>query len=632
MMPDEFLERYKDSVGKADLGEGDGGMGDAERISRVRLMLGLGEGEIVAGKEKVFLSHAAFHKLENPLRAGDIEEQKRNRLREMEAEAGFEPRAADPYAPYPSPGMEPHSPYYGGDGYGQSSQQLPLVSNAQGAPLMSQSQSAYLYDDDKSFQTEDRGGPGDDAMSMSVGSESYAPSRQLFTAADRKPVADKEALPGEVMEGETAEEVKQTAARRRWVALCWILTFWIPNFMLSWIGRIKRMDVRQAWREKFAINLIIWFICLCAVFVIAVLGILICPTEHVFSSSELASHSTSNDPNNVYVSVRGEVFDLTQLAITHALKVPVVPTKPILAYGGTDVSKLFPVQVSALCNGVTGSVSPWVILDSSNQTAVVDAKYHDFRAFTNDPRGDWYYESMVQMRYQYRKGFMGYQPNEIKNMARNKRSVVIIDGMVYEMTGFSPGRRAPEGQQAPQNTDVNFMAQEVINMFNQYSGQDASKIIGQLGLQPDVLSRQRTCLRNLFLIGKVDHRNSPQCLFATNILLALSILMVSIIGFKFLAALHFGAPRAPEDHDRFVICQVPCYTEGEESLRRTIDSLAKLRYDDKRKLLFVVCDGMIVGSGNDRPTPRIALDILGADPNQDPEPLSFLSLVWAVRV
>lgn len=35
---------------------------------------------------------------------------------------------------------------------------------------------------------------------------------------------------------------------------------------------------------------------------------------------------------------------------------------------------------------------------------------------------------------------------------------------------------------------------------------------------------------------------------------------------------------------------------------------------------------MIVGSGNDRPTPRIVLDILGVDPNLDPEPLSFQSI------
>lgn len=67
-------------------------------------------------------------------------------------------------------------------------------------------------------------------------------------------------------------------------------------------------------------------------------------------------------------------------------------------------------------------------------------------------------------------------------------------------------------------------------------------------------------------------------------------------------------------------------TEGEESLRTCLESLAALRYDDKRKLLFVVCDGNIIGSGNDRPTPRIVLDILGCDPAFDPEPLSFQSL------
>ena len=35
---------------------------------------------------------------------------------------------------------------------------------------------------------------------------------------------------------------------------------------------------------------------------------------------------------------------------------------------------------------------------------------------------------------------------------------------------------------------------------------------------------------------------------------------------------------------------------------------------------------MIIGSGNDRPTPRIVLDLLGVDPSIDPEARSFLSL------
>jgi len=75
-----------------------------------------------------------------------------------------------------------------------------------------------------------------------------------------------------------------------------------------------------------------------------------------------------------------------------------------------------------------------------------------------------------------------------------------------------------------------------------------------------------------------------------------------------------------------VLCQVPCYTEGEDSLRRTIDSLAGLDYDDKRKLIFVICDGNIIGSGNERSTPSIVLEILGADPENEPEPLVFKSV------
>src|SRR6202042_1905291 len=101
-----------------------------------------------------------------------------------------------------------------------------------------------------------------------------------------------------------------------------------------------------------------------------------------------------------------------QIAFTHNRIVTVVPEKSILKYGGVSSDNIFPVQVSttlvyfklcsdkwvqvsALCNGVTGSVNPYVTLDSSNNTDV-NAQYHDFRAFTSDPRPDWYFESMTQ--------------------------------------------------------------------------------------------------------------------------------------------------------------------------------------------------------------------------------------------
>ena len=70
-----------------------------------------------------------------------------------------------------------------------------------------------------------------------------------------------------------------------------------------------------------------------------------------------------------------------------------------------------------------------------------------------------------------------------------------------------------------------------------------------------------------------------------------------------LPALQLGSKRQPELQDKFVICQVSFYTEGEDSLRRIIDSLSALNYDDRRKLIFIFCDGNTIGSGNDRTTP-----------------------------
>jgi chitin synthase len=134
------------------------------------------------------------------------------------------------------------------------------------------------------------------------------------------------------------------------------------------------------------------------------------------------------------------------------------------------------------------------------------------------------------------------------------------------------------------------------------------------------------CINSMFYIGTVDTRESLQCSLSGGLLFGASIVLVVVIGIKFLAALQFGTKKEPEQNDKFIIMMVPCYTEGVESLTKTIDSLSTFDYNDKRKLLFVICDGMIIGSGNDRPTPRIVLDILGVDPNQDPDPQCFHSL------
>ncbi len=634
MTYEEFCDRYGSSPTLAPVNMQGARAGEAkQKFASARQLMDWSDSDAASGRVKVFLSHAVFRDLEDELRAADPEEVKANERKALQDADAMARGERDPFSPEgllddTTKVASPLVGVYGDPFKERPSVNLPLVGGA------GERRDSFM-DDGKSAYTE-TGGPRRSMMTLGgapsiVGSEAYAPSRNMFAGVAPQGINEKTGLPyqdagNSAAAGQVAEELPTTSARHKWVFITWLLTFWVPSAVLNMFG-LKRPDVRMAWREKLAINFMVWFICGCAVFVIAVLGNLICPREYVYSQSEFASHKGTD----AFTAIRGEVFNLNTITQMHLASIDVVPSRSVMKYAGVDATAIFPVQVNALCNGVDGVVSPWVQLESDNNTDT-NAQYHDFRTFhTLDARPDWYYESMWVMRSKARKGFIGYTSDGVRNLLDDGRSVAVYDGGIYDVSSYvRQGNRgvarAPSGQRASPDINLSFMHPAIIDLITNNPGGDITKKLDSLPLSSDVLERQRVCLRNLYFIGKVDSRNSPQCLFARYILLALSIVMVSIIGFKFLAALQFGRVRAPEDHDKFVICQVPCYTEGEESMRKTINSLAALKYDDKRKLLVIICDGMIVGSGNDRPTPRIVLDVLGANPNLDPEPLSFLSL------
>jgi chitin synthase len=77
----------------------------------------------------------------------------------------------------------------------------------------------------------------------------------------------------------------------------------------------------------------------------------------------------------------------------------------------------------------------------------------------------------------------------------------------------------------------------------------------------------------------------------------------------------------------FAICLVTCYSEGEASIRNTLESIANTSYSDSRKLLFIVCDGMITGQGESLSTPDICVGMLDADPRfGDPMPMGYIAV------
>ncbi|KAI8368723.1 chitin synthase-domain-containing protein [Blakeslea trispora] len=465
---------------------------------------------------------------------------------------------------------------------------------------------------------------GYDCLYDEEGQSEFSTSTNQF---NRKTMNNKE-------EAEAEKKPKTTRARGCWLIMTWCMTWWIPSMLMNRACGMKRSDIRMAWREKFTLCCLIFLLCAAMIWFIAFFGQLVCPHIDLYTQSELQA---KNDRDNAYIAIRGEVFDLTSFAPRHWAS-EVIPQNALFQYAGQDASDLFPVQVSALCDGIDGNVAKEVTLDAHINLTDSNAIYHDFRSFREDYRPDWYFEQMVYLRRNYRLGFMGYDPVDIKNQATypvqiggitRQRFWAIIHDSVYDLTSYMMGGRTPkvaEGQPMPLNINIDFMDNSITELFRQLPGTDISAHFDALPLDKSVRERQLICLRNLFLVGKVDTRNSTPCLLSEYLLLLITGFLCSVILFKFLAALRLGVQRVPEEYDKFIICQVPCYTEGEDSLRKTINSLAALKYDDKRKLLFLIADGMIVGSGNDRSTPRIVLDILGVDPNVDPQPKSFLSL------
>ncbi|KAJ3206911.1 Chitin synthase, class 3 [Entophlyctis luteolus] len=69
------------------------------------------------------------------------------------------------------------------------------------------------------------------------------------------------------------------------------------------------------------------------------------------------------------------------------------------------------------------------------------------------------------------------------------------------------------------------------------------------------------------------------------------------------------------------LCLVTAYSEGESSLKATLNSIAHCYYPGTHKCLFVISDGIVKGSENDKSTPEILVDMIDVDerfPKDDP--------------
>ncbi|KAF9184459.1 hypothetical protein BGZ50_003664 [Haplosporangium sp. Z 11] len=421
----------------------------------------------------------------------------------------------------------------------------------------------------------------------------------------------------------------KTKTRRIWVGFVWLNTFWIPSFCLSLCGRMKRPDVQMAWREKVTLCLIVFWLSAMVIFFIIGLPKVVCPLfKEMYNPESVSYHTNETD---FWVSIRGNVYDITRFAKNDHSKgnSGIYPSAAsyMAPYAGQDLTSQFPVDMQWACPNLV--TAPMLILPKepfqgqympthgpSPRNADQSLPWHQ--------QADYYHSTVLPRLTPMKKGIIAIKVDDFRNQS-GTNTWAMIDGKIFDLTTYIVNMNPPNGF-IPDPSFSPFFDKAVVDLFTNNYGTDITKEFKKLPakLQSDTL----TCLDRAFYVGILDERMSIKCQFGNWILVGASVLMGGVILIKFLAALQLTSKRDPIHYDKFVICQVPCYTEGEESLQKTLRSLAALDYDDKRKLLLVIADGMIVGSGNELPTPKIVLDVLGWQPTEgvEVEPVTYKAL------
>ncbi|KAI5280712.1 hypothetical protein KEM54_003555, partial [Ascosphaera aggregata] len=430
-------------------------------------------------------------------------------------------------------------------------------------------------------------------------------------------------LDPEVGTPKTLEKKTVTRSRQIWVTFVWAATFWIPSPVLRYIGQMKRPDVRLAWREKFVLFFLIILANSAVIFYIVGLDYILCPDRRkVWSLDAVSQHDAEN---NFWVTMHGKVYDITDWWRVQHSDVPGRDTTAdvMLPLAGKDLTQYFMPPWSLACPGLVGKDDYPQILNNATrkpddhpEADHTSGRNGNSRSKLHDD--DWYTKYFQPKIKQFYKGAIVIKKKDILKDAQNDNGYqFIINQDVYDLTSYFY-----TNQRVSYEGPTNFIPKSVTSMLKENPGKDVTH------LWQDGADWQNTlnCMKNAFYVGKVDFRDEPQCTVLNYILLSFALLICVVILAKFLAALQLGSKRRPAMQDKFVICQVPAYTEGEDQIRKGLDSLTALHYDNKRKLIWVICDGMIVGGGNDRPTPKIVLDILGVDPKIDPPALPFQSI------
>jgi chitin synthase len=364
---------------------------------------------------------------------------------------------------------------------------------------------------------------------------------------------------------------------------------------------MKRPDVRLAWREKLALFKLFTLASCTLLFFIIGIPRLVCPPTNLKSLYDVESMNKydlgKGHLDKAYVAAYGRYYEITDLVDEHINEIGADDTR-MQRVLGRDVSQMFfpAMDWDGSCPGITNPGASWDNLIERDPDRM--RPHQQLNPQTQQPM------NFMNHLGRYSRGRIGWTKSALESLNNPMMKVLVMYNKVYNVAGYFQGQMEP-----------GFFDRNIWNIFtNAANGQDVTGFLEQLRSQNPVYYRNVVnCMDNLFYIGVVDGRDALKCTITDTIMLAASVIICLVIGIKFLSAFTSGDSTDPDDIHRYVMIQIPCYTENRESLEATLNSIANARYSDQHKLAVIICDGIITGmdnGGTSKPTPDIVLDIL----------------------
>ncbi|ORX43112.1 hypothetical protein BCR36DRAFT_586798 [Piromyces finnis] len=391
---------------------------------------------------------------------------------------------------------------------------------------------------------------------------------------------------------------------------CWtltskILTFWAIPPVRALFGVGKNKDIIQAWREKLSLCIIIFCCWLLMGFFTIGIQPLFCPDQ---SKIDFKPMEHDNEKLESYLHYKGQYYsfrDVNKVFTDNEFEE--IPN----SFAGSDITPLF----RECPGGKKRNCSDAKILDPCEKyvTGKNECKI-TANGQTYQPKGGDCFNSIIMDGILAKSGKITYKWEDIerKLTANTVYNGIVLKDIDNSINNYSFSEEAKKMLEKTRNKD----GTRYFEMNEEY------RQIAQCLIQSSS--------------GGYVGKETVGCMFSQIITMVMTIAILGVVLTRFVMAIVFswfvssklvqgygsGGPR-----ELYTICLVTAYSEGEEGIRCTLNSLATTTYPDKKQLLFVIADGIIMGSGNDRSTPDICTSMIIEDPKLGKaEPKSYFAI------